>query len=99
MSTRAEVVKEGAKVRNYHVVIVLINATKAFPFHCKTKCFPCFLHFPGNFREPNHYWAVLNIYIFLGLVRHTGSPRLLDAVIRRQREEEQFSPTFDVYPQ
>ena len=25
MSTRAEVVKEGAKVRNYHVVIVLMQ--------------------------------------------------------------------------
>ena len=45
MSTRAEVVEEGAKVSwPYHVVIVFMwnlwNVTKVFPCHCKsTKCF------------------------------------------------------------
>jgi len=46
MSTRAEVVKEGAKVsRNYHVVIVFMwnlwNVTKVFPCHCKSTKFFC----------------------------------------------------------
>ena len=66
MSTRAEVVEEGAKVsRNYHVVIVFMwnlwNVTKEFPCHCKsTKFFPCFLQKLWEGSSPNLCWAVLN---------------------------------------
>ena len=67
MSTRAELIEEGAKVGQIFMWLLYlcikpetseINVTKAFPCHSHVSCV-----FHGNFGQPNHYWAVLkNIY-------------------------------------
>ena len=67
MSTRAEVVEEGAKVScGYCIKLETseINVTKVFPCHCKsTNISHVFRVSYGNFGQANHYWAVLKIYI------------------------------------
>ena len=73
MSTRAEVVEEGAKVSRIIMWLLYwcikpetskINLTKTFSCHCKS---PNIFHVSrvshGNFRQPNHYSAVLKICI------------------------------------
>ena len=65
LSTRAEVVEEGAKVSRIIMWLCIkpetseINVTKVFP--CKSTNISRVSY--GNFGQPDHYWAVLkNIY-------------------------------------
>ena len=67
MCTRAELIEEGAKVGQIFMWLLYlcikpetseINVTKAFPCHSRVSCVS-----HGNFGQPDHYWAVLKIYI------------------------------------
>ena len=74
MSTRAEVVKEGAKVSRIIMWLLYICVKPetsiklmAFPCHCKSTNISRVSRVShGNFGQPDHYWAVLkNIYFRL----------------------------------
>ena len=77
MSARAEVVEEGAKVSElscgycffFKPETSKINVTRAFPYHCKSTNISCvFWVSHRNFRQPNHYWAVLKKIYILALI-------------------------------
>ena len=71
MSTRAEVVNEGAKVTR--IIMYLcnkpqtseINVTKVFPCHCTSTNISRVSRVSyGNFGQSDHYWTVLKKNIF-----------------------------------
>ena len=70
MCTRAELIEEGAKVGQIFMWLLYlcikpetseINVTKVFPCQSRVSRVS-----HGNLGQPDHYWAVLKIYFFLG---------------------------------
>ena len=82
IGTRAEMVEEGAKVSQIIMWLLYwcikpetseINVTKAFPYHCKrTNIYRVSHVSSGNFGQPDHYWAVLKIFLDPEYIDFTG---------------------------